>query len=194
MLPSSYVNFFSTSSQVSAALIGLLFVSVSIERESVFGRRASLRRQLIAVSAFTALVNTFFLSLTAIVPTANLGPSAITVGVLAVISSATDALAALRSRSARLRMITISFAALSAALYGWEVALGVVLLHNGADAGALGSLITVVLAAYALGLSRAWQLLGAGRSHSMLGRIRVALRRDGSDGSDEDKGPLEVQA
>ena len=188
MLPASYTSFFSVSTQVSAALIGLLFVSVSIETESVFGERATLRRQLTALSAFTALVNTFFLSLTSVIPNASPGPAAVALGVLAVNGTAADALTAMRLRKQERRTVTLLLVVISMALYGYETALGVKLILHPHDLSTVGDLITVVIAAYAIGLSRAWQLLGGRRGHSLLRQIRSALGRKA--GPDDDEGAM----
>ncbi|MBV9100360.1 MAG: hypothetical protein JOZ46_12505 [Candidatus Dormibacteraeota bacterium] len=185
MLPPSYVSFFSVSTQVSAALIGLLFVSVSIEAESVFGERATLRRQLTALSAFTALVNTFFLSLTSIIPSSSPGPAAVALGVLAVNGTAADALTALRLRKQERRTVTLLLIVISMALYAYETALGVKLILHPHDIGTVDDLLTVVIAAYAIGLSRAWQLLGGRRGHSLLRQIRAALRGRTAPGDDD---------
>ena len=83
-LPATYANFYSTSTQVSAALIGLLFVSVSISIDSVFGEKATLRNRLRAYSAFTALVNAFFLSFTSILPDPRIGVYAVSLAALAL--------------------------------------------------------------------------------------------------------------
>lgn len=187
MLPASYTGFFSVSTQVSAALIGLLFVSVSIETETVFGERATLRRQLTALSAFTALVNTFFLSLTSIIPNASPGPAAVALGVLAVNGTAADALTAFRQRKHERRAITLLLVVVSLGLYAYEVALGVKLILHPRDLATVDDLITVVIAAYAIGLSRAWQLLGGRRGHGLLRQLRAALgSAPGSDDADRD--------
>ena len=48
MIPAAYSNFLIASTQASAALIGLLFVSVSIAPERVFGRQAEANHQALA--------------------------------------------------------------------------------------------------------------------------------------------------
>jgi len=51
----------------------------------------------------------------------------------------------------------------SAAIFGTEVYLGLVLWKTPAEGSALTGLLEVLLGAYAIGLGRAWQLLGAPR-------------------------------
>lgn len=176
-LPASYLSFYSVSTQVSAALIGLLFVSVSIGTETVFGERASLERQLTALSAFTALVNTFFLSFTMILPEPPIGENAVILGAVALGATLADAITAVRRHRRERRRSAVVTAVLIAALYAYEVSLGAALLSNRADLGALSNLDTVVIAAYAIGLSRAWQLLGGSRGHALLNQMRALFRR-----------------
>jgi hypothetical protein len=183
VLPPSYANFYSVSTQVSAALIGLLFVAVSIGTETVFGDNASLDRQLTALSAFTALVNTFFLSFTSILPEPPLGENAIIMGAVALGASLADASTALRSQRRERRVTATATALIIAALYGYEVSLGVAFLRNGNDTAALSNLNSVIIAAYAIGLSRAWQLLGGSRGHTLIGQLRGLIRGRGESAS-----------
>lgn len=57
MVPAEFRDFLVASTQASAALIGLLFVSVSIAPERVFGSKAEALGQARALSAFTSLAN-----------------------------------------------------------------------------------------------------------------------------------------
>ncbi|HEV2139976.1 MAG TPA: hypothetical protein VGT01_02195, partial [Candidatus Dormibacteraeota bacterium] len=83
MVTAEYQPFFTASVAASAALIGLLFVSVSIAPERVFGEQSDVVRQARALSAFTALVNIFFISMTSLIPSVQLG---IVVTVVAAVS------------------------------------------------------------------------------------------------------------
>lgn len=179
-MPPDYSNFLVASTQASAALIGLLFVSVSIAPERVFGAQAEARRQGLAVSAFVALANVFFISFSGLIPNLYFGALVIIAGAL----SASQLLALLVLwhdwRRERILIRSLSLFALSAGIYGYEIAMGVRLLSHTADTGALTTLFGLLLGAYAIGLSRAWELLGAphGRSRAvanLLGAIRRRL-------------------
>jgi hypothetical protein len=52
---------------------------------------------------------------------------------------------------------------ISASIYGTELYLGTVLWNKPTSASVLIGLLEVLLGAYAIGLGRAWQLLGAPR-------------------------------
>src|SRR6266699_1229531 len=71
VVPPEFANFFIASA--GAALVGLLFVAVSIAPEQMVTRRAPMERPAVAGSAFTALMNAFFISLVALIPHFNVG-------------------------------------------------------------------------------------------------------------------------
>lgn len=59
MVPPEFANFFIASAGAGAALVGLLFVAISLAPEQIVTRRAPVERQAVAGSAFTSLVNAF---------------------------------------------------------------------------------------------------------------------------------------
>src|SRR5205807_9091025 len=63
VVPPAFANFFIASASAGAALVGLLFVAVSLTPERMVTRRAPQERQAVAGSAFTALITAFFISL-----------------------------------------------------------------------------------------------------------------------------------
>ena len=177
MTPVTYQPFFTASVAASAALIGLLFVSVSIAPERVFGKEAESGRQAQALSAFTALANVFFISFGGLMPDVPLGVIVTIVAMPAVLQ--TVALLGLfgqwRAERTLYRGLFLFLA--SAAVYGAEVAIGIQLWRSPANPGALSGLLDVVLGAYAIGLGRAWELMGAPRSGVIFGLIDLLIGR-----------------
>lgn len=57
MVPSSYLKFMITSAGAAGAMIGLLFVAISMRSSFVFGANASAKARALAASSFTGLVN-----------------------------------------------------------------------------------------------------------------------------------------
>jgi hypothetical protein len=72
MVPAAFHDYFVASTGAGAALVGLLFVAVSIAPERTVMSGAPVERQAVATSAYTALLNAFFLSLVALLPQTNL--------------------------------------------------------------------------------------------------------------------------
>ncbi len=178
MVPAAYVGFLTASTQASAALIGLLFVAISLAPDRVFGRQAEAHRQAQALSAFTALANIFFISFATLIPNTPIGPIVTAIALVAVIQ--TLGLLALvrswRTQGVLRRSVLLFFG--SAAIYGGELALGIQLWLSPADADALSGLLQVLLGAYAVGLGRAWELLGAPRM-GIIASMRELFRRHG---------------
>jgi hypothetical protein len=186
MVPTAYVPFFTTCATAGAALIGLLFVAISIAPERIVTRDAPVERQAIAVSTFTALVNAFFVSLLALVPTPILGPTAAVAGAVALLNTGVVAVHLARHwrqwRSWPSLLRRSFLVALSCLVYGMQTYQGSLLIRDSRDGSAVTTLTYLVVAAYAIGLQRAWQLLGARRSFGLLSWLN--LLRDVRDDDD----------
>ena len=172
MVPAEFQTFFLASAGASAALIGLLFVGVSIDPERVFGENADARRQAQAVSAFSALANVFFISMTSLIPGVILGLVVTSVAIASSLQLLGLLIRVPPRRGTLAQTLRGAFLFLaSAAIYGTELYLGIVLWSKPAEKAALTGLLEVLLGAYAIGLGRAWQLMGAPR----IGLISFAL-------------------
>lgn len=167
-MPAPYQNFLSASVQASAALIGLLFVSISIAPERVFGGTAESRRQAQALSAFTALANVFFISFFSLVPNISLGPIITGIACVAVLQTLGLLFLFPRWRRERTLLRGLFLFLLSAVIYGGEIEVGISLWIKPLNTGALTGLLEILLGAYAVGLGRAWELLGARRLTSVI--------------------------
>lgn len=80
MIEPSFQNFFLAIAGASAALIGLLFVAVSVAPEKVVGPKALALHQIRAAMALTAFASTLVLSLIALMPHAHIGWPATIIG------------------------------------------------------------------------------------------------------------------
>jgi len=63
MVPASFLDFFNGCASVAGALIGLLFVALSVSQEKLTGDDARTEHQVRAAAAFSALVNTLVIAL-----------------------------------------------------------------------------------------------------------------------------------
>src|ERR1044072_4370748 len=169
MVTSEFQTFFLASVGASAALIGLLFVSVSVTHERVFGGQADVARQAQALSAFTALSNIFFVSLMSLIPEVIFGLAAWIGSIPALVQTLALLRHARRWSEERLVVRGLVLFLLSAGIYGYEFALGIQLWRHPTDKGALIDLLFVLIGAYAVGLGRAWELLGAPRTGFIAG-------------------------
>lgn len=176
MIPAQFDNFLVTSTTVSAALLGLLFVSISISPERVFGSKAEATRQARALSAFTALTNIFFISFASLIPGIPIGPVTTVIAIPAIVQTIGLLLLVPHWRAEGAARRGLLLFLVSAIIYGYEVALGIQLWRMPTNSGALTGLLEVILGAYGVGLGRAWELLGAPRV-GWLALITAAVRR-----------------
>jgi hypothetical protein len=186
MGPAPFTNFFAASAGAAAALVGLLFVAVSLSPQQTVARSAPIDRQAVAGSVFTALLNAFFISLSGLIPAGNLGDSVLVVAVVSIGSSlilgwnVLHAAAPLLQRLRRSVLLAVSIAA-----YALEVWLGRRMLRSPASTDAYTTLARLLLAIYGLSMIRAWELLGASR-HSVTAVLGALADRTAS-GSPSDR-------
>jgi hypothetical protein len=163
MVPLAFRDYFFASTGAGAALVGLLFVAVSIAPERTVMSGAPVERRAIATSAYSALLNAFFLSLVGLLPQTNLGEAALVLGLVALGNQCILAWHLFKQmRRHWLSMVRRSaLIVVSLLLYGDEVYSGAQLLLSPADSGLVWVLALLMLGFYAIGIARAWQLLGA---------------------------------
>lgn len=170
MVPDTFDNFFLAMAGAGGALIGLLFVAISIDPERTFGPGVDPGRQRVAGGAYMALVNGFFISTCALLPHANVGDIALPVGVVGLVSSGALGRDLIRHQLRHRRSTTellgglghaLLIVAVNVILYGYEVFLAAQLIRHPHNTPVLFTLAGILLGVYAVGLARAWQLLGA---------------------------------
>jgi hypothetical protein len=188
MIPSSFEAFLGTSATVSSALIGLLFVSISIAPERIFGASADSARQAQALSAFSALANIFFISLASLIPDVPFGPVVTVIAIPSTLQTLGLLLLLPHWRAQHAITRGLLLFLVSLVIYGYEFSIGIRLWMAPTDRGALIALMELLLGAYAIGLGRAWQLLGAPRL-GWFGLLVAALSRARGAKPDERKPP-----
>lgn len=165
-MPADFTAFFAAGAGAAAALVGLLFVAVSISPERNVGPGAPLERQVVAEGAFTALTNASFVCLGALVPTFGVGVIAVTAGAVALWHTITTGWRMLRASGGLVAVARgVFFVGSSLVLYGLECiyALQVLGAFGRPQPDAVYSIAYMLLFILAIGLLRAWQLLGAPR-------------------------------
>jgi hypothetical protein len=162
MVPADFGNFFSASAGAASALVGLLFVSVSLSPERTIRAGAPIHRQAAAGNTFTALLNALFVSLGALIPGTGLGTLVVVTSVLSLASTA--GLGAALIKQSRGRGELLMHAVLAAgglAVYGFAFFLGLSLVRHPNDVKAIVALAYLSIIIYGLGSIFAWELLGA---------------------------------
>jgi hypothetical protein len=164
MVPQALNTYFLASAGASATLVGLIFVAISLwPREKMLHAPPTWRA--VAGGAFFALLNAFFVSLFALNSLVNLGGAALTLCLLGLANSLYLGVPLLRAipdwrRQIRAVVAASALVVVSFAVYGAEGYFGVRLLLQPGDTFAVGGIAVVLAVLYALGLTRAWELLG----------------------------------
>jgi hypothetical protein len=187
-MPENYREFFVAAAGASGALIGLLFVAVSVFPERA--RRAATRVEY-HTRASTALVvftNALVLSLTALVPDVDLGWWTVAMSVIVFVFAAATArlivTAALRRREHWSSLVLVGGLLIIA---GTEFGTGIRLIADGTDLSSIHVLDYLVIVDVLVGIARAWQLVNM-RDTGLLASLRVLTHGDDLVGeADEDR-------
>ena len=164
MVPAAFANFFVASTGAGAALVGLLFVAVSIAPEQTVLEGASLERRALATSVFTALLNAFFISLAALIPSSNLGWTALVLSLVGLSNTLTLGWNLLSQRSHWRNMVRRVFIlVVSLVLYGFELYYAVQLFRFPGQSNPVFALTGLLMGIYGLGLVHAWELIAVRR-------------------------------
>jgi len=153
VVPESFQGYFAATAAGAAALIGLLFVAVSLRPDSLLGSEASASGRAVAGSAFTALVNSFFVSLIALIPFTSLGFTAVSMASLSLYSTFRTH----RELDRHEAGVTQLIAALVAYLCQFFV--GIALVARPSDSGLVVAIAYLLIASFAVALKRAWMLM-----------------------------------
>jgi hypothetical protein len=154
VVPSSYIEFMITSAGAAGAMIGLLFVAISLRTDLVFSANAPAKVRTLAGSSFTGLVNAFSLSLLAIIPSTNIGVGMIVLADACLYST-------LRLHSRALGDTQYRVLALSTLNYLAQFAGGVTILARPHASWIVNGLCYIIFASFVIALSRAWDLIRA---------------------------------
>lgn len=185
MTPQSLHDLFLASASTAGALIGLLFVAVSIAHDRLTAADTGLIHRIRASAALTAFTNALSVSLFALLPDGSLGVASITVGLLGLAFISGSLLSVVRHlRFARLRDLT--FLILLSAVCCQQVIAGLLWEHSH-DLGDAEWLAILVIVCFLIGVQRAWELIGGpdiGLSREVIGLMRERERATGDSGVD----------
>jgi hypothetical protein len=152
MVPGVYDAYLAAVATAAAALIGLLFVAVSVRDDTIFGPNAMPGGEALAIIAFAGLVNSFVVSLLGLIPKINIGEPAVIMAVISIV-----AIVRLQRQLHTGRNLIVLVVSLLT--YAAQLGLGVLLLVDPHDSDQLINLSVIIFVTLVVSLQRAWSLL-----------------------------------
>jgi hypothetical protein len=179
MAPDSLHDLFFAAAGVAGALVGLLFVAISVEHDRLTARDGDQVHRVRARSALTAFVNALVVSLFALVPDNSLGIAATwagSLGVLFVLGSVLSVRRAQRAHPAGTgQMRQLTFLVVMLVTFGLQALNGIRLLAHAHNDGAADWIAVLVIVCFMLGIYRSWELIGGpeiGFGHELAELVR----------------------
>ena len=162
MVPASIHDFFVASGSVAGALIGLLFVAISVASERLARPEAGGQLHRVrAAAALTAFTNALAVSLFALVPGHKIGPAALVVGVGGLLFIVAALISLVRQRQVRRKTLHDALFLLGLVVtFVIQVIQGVDVITGPGDAGAVNTIAILVIVCFLIGIARAWELVG----------------------------------
>ena len=189
MVPESVHDFFVASSSVAGALIGLLFVAISVAGERLTSKQAGAPvHRVRADAALTAFTNALAVSLFALVPGEKIGWTSVAVATGGLVFILASLLSLARVRPWHWSMVRDAlFLVGLAVVFVIQLTTGLdIAYHPGdpgsvntvahpSDAGSVNTIAILVIVCFIVGIQRAWELVGGpsiGLRHEVFALVR----------------------
>ena len=191
MTTASAHEFFAGSAGVAGALIGLLFVAISVAPEGVLGPDASEAHSVRAAAALTAFTNALAVALFGLVPGFDAGDAAMVVAIFGLLFIAGSLMRVVPAwRAGRIKLSDVSYLVGLLAVFVIQLIVGLGLVRHAGNKGDLQLICVLVIVCCLVGIARSWELVGGpniGMGHELfqLFRARRGSQGPGIDDAEE---------
>ncbi|MBO0804808.1 MAG: hypothetical protein J2P25_17260 [Nocardiopsaceae bacterium] len=182
MVPDDLHDFFLAGASVAGALIGLLFVALTVASERIAPTAEGGQIHRIRASAsLTAFTNALTVSLFALIPTQAIGPAAVAVGTVGTLFVVASLLSLIRMREVnwhkpREPLFLVGLIV----IFVIQLIMGIRVIGDPGDSSAVDDIAVLVAVCSLFGVYRAWELVG-GPTIGFRSEV-VALARDRDSG------------
>ncbi len=181
MIPEDFHDFFVAAAGVAGALVGLLFVAVSVTQERLSKEGESQIHRVRASAALTSFSNALAVSLFALIPGIGVGWTSAVVAILGMVFIAASLLSLIRLRAQHGSPPRDAlFLAGQAVTLVIQLVAGISAIHSPDSTGDVRAIAIVVIVSFFIGVARAWELIG-GPEIGLLHELRLLGRRDAAD-------------
>ena len=190
MVPAGIRDFFAASAGVAGALIGLLFVAISVSAERL--SRESTGDQLHrirAVAALTAFTNALAVSLFSLIPGEKIGWTSVAVSVVGLTFVAAALLSLFRLRVMRSPTVRDAvFLVGLAVVFVLQLLEGLSVIADPGNAGDVDTIAILVVTCFFIGIGRSWEVIG-GPSIGITREVTKLVHGRDSGAEPEDEPP-----
>jgi hypothetical protein len=162
MVPDGFNDFFAACGGVAGALIGLLFVAISVSADRLAREETqSQMHRVRASAALTAFVNALAVSLFALIPGHKIGWTTVSVAASGLLFIVATLLSLFRLRLLHWKTLPDAvFLVLLLVTFVLQLWQGLDVLSHPHDTSSIDTIAILVVACFLIGIARSWELIG----------------------------------